>query len=49
VDQTKGVMNDVDAENQLRDTLRAIPVLTGVAPEFDHTDVPDDPRAVLWP
>lgn len=40
-------MNDVDAENQLRDTLRAIPVLTGVAPEFDHADVPDDPHVLF--
>lgn len=31
----------------IRDTLRALPVLTGDAPAFDPTSAPDDPVALF--
>jgi pyridoxamine 5'-phosphate oxidase len=31
----------------MRSTLRALPVLTGIAPEFDPAHCPDDPTALF--
>jgi pyridoxamine 5'-phosphate oxidase len=31
----------------MRSALRALPVLTGIAPEFDPTQCPDDPTSLF--